>query len=485
MADKPFGIEELKIIGSGTPTISSPGDLDIDANLVNISDDLTAVGDITAAYFYGDGSNLTNVTASSVGSIDVTANITIPGSNGEVLFNDNSSLGAASKLFYDSTLNRVGVNTIEPQYQFEVRGDTNIEGTLTVSGQSITAGGGGSGGGNLIMDFDSPGSLELGSSVEITTVDDYNATNSSNWNIQHSISGIPNNSPIAIFTGALADRYIKTKKKVWLTSFSEIVLYVVNGINNPYDTPGTSHKLVLEWSTDGTTWRTFRTLTWSSPTNNLYEEIQVSSKFEDDGTNSTTTLWLEPSPNEFLINEPVYFRIRQTGAIANNTSSVWILASAVLGLNKIDVIQEGPGWGGGSAPANDTLNPIKIYSHLSADRIGGNANYASNSFVIGIGTTSNAHGRRFVSEQAPPSSGTYYGGDLWYKSYSATQTSTTTVSVVQGAYNGVNYGNVNPITSSGSVVSISSMSNAYGTRYVASHSPPAGEGSPGDIWYVI
>ena len=252
MADKPFGIEELKIIGSGTPTISSPGDLDIDANLVNISDDLTAVGDITAAYFYGDGSNLTNVTASSVGSIDVTANITIPGNSGEVLFNNNSSLGAASKLFYDSTLNRVGVNTIEPQYQFEVRGDTNIEGALTVSGQSIT-GGGGSGGGNLIMDFDSPGSLELGSSVEITTVDDYNTANSSSWNIEHSIGGIPNNSPIAIFTGALADRYIKTKKKVWLTSFSEIILYVVEGTNNPYDTPGTSHKLLLEWSTNGTT----------------------------------------------------------------------------------------------------------------------------------------------------------------------------------------------------------------------------------------
>lgn len=482
MADKPFGVEELKILGSGVPTITSPQDLNISAEHFNVGIYVTVhsgSGIVTATKFIGDGSELTNVTATSVGSV------AIPGNNGEVLFNNSNSLGAASKLFYDSTQNRVGVNTDEPQYQFEVRGDTNIVGALTVSGQSITAGGGGSGGGNLIMDFDSPSSLELGSSVEITTVDDYNTTNSSNWNIQHITGGIPNNSPIAIFTGALADRYIKTKKKVWLTSFSEIVLYVVDGNNNPYNTPGTSHKLVLEWSTDGTTWRTFRTLTWSSPSNNNYEQILVSSKFEDDGSKSTTTMWLEASsPNELLLNEPVYFRIRQTGAIANDTSSVWILASAVIGLNKIDVIQEGDGWTG-STPANDTLNPIKIYSQLSDQRTGGNSNYASNSFVIGIGTTSNAHGRKFISEQAPPSSGTYYGGDLWYKSYAQNQSSTTTVSVIQAPYDGVNYGNVNPITTNGSTVSISSMSNAYGTRYVSTSNPAAGDGAPGDIWYVI
>ena len=98
MADKGFGVEEVNLIGaSGTPTIESPNNLNLDANTVAISTNATIggwftselrtadgynvgvgttvpsdaahisnttilnAGIVTANYIYGDGSNLTNV----------------------------------------------------------------------------------------------------------------------------------------------------------------------------------------------------------------------------------------------------------------------------------------------------------------------------------------------------------------------------------------------------------------------------------------
>ena len=46
MADKAFGVKQLNIIGSGTPTIESPGDLSLKAGTVAISTNLY-VGGIT------------------------------------------------------------------------------------------------------------------------------------------------------------------------------------------------------------------------------------------------------------------------------------------------------------------------------------------------------------------------------------------------------------------------------------------------------
>lgn len=110
MADKSFGIKELNLIGaSGTPTITSPNNLNLNASNVAISTDLTVArhldvdghaefdnlnvsgvstfvgivtysnnifvgsaitmysssGIISATSFYGDGSNLTGVSGGS------------------------------------------------------------------------------------------------------------------------------------------------------------------------------------------------------------------------------------------------------------------------------------------------------------------------------------------------------------------------------------------------------------------------------------
>ena len=75
MADKPFGIKQLDILGSGTPTIQSANDLNLNANTVAISTNLTvgnklsisSAGIITASSgvvtYFGDGSNLTGISA--------------------------------------------------------------------------------------------------------------------------------------------------------------------------------------------------------------------------------------------------------------------------------------------------------------------------------------------------------------------------------------------------------------------------------------
>ena len=69
MADRSFGVREINIVGSaGTPTISSPDNINLNGNRVAISTDLqvgrnaTVSGIITANAFYGDGTNLTGVT---------------------------------------------------------------------------------------------------------------------------------------------------------------------------------------------------------------------------------------------------------------------------------------------------------------------------------------------------------------------------------------------------------------------------------------
>lgn len=75
MADRSFGVREINIVGSaGTPTISSPTNINLNGHKVAISTDVqvgrnaSIVGVVTASAFYGDGSNLTGISGGS-GSI--------------------------------------------------------------------------------------------------------------------------------------------------------------------------------------------------------------------------------------------------------------------------------------------------------------------------------------------------------------------------------------------------------------------------------
>ena len=95
MADKSFGVKELNLLNaSGTPTVTSPNNLNLNANTVAIStsctigSNLTVSGDIdvdghteldnvniagvvTATTFSGSGASLTNLPASDPTATDV------------------------------------------------------------------------------------------------------------------------------------------------------------------------------------------------------------------------------------------------------------------------------------------------------------------------------------------------------------------------------------------------------------------------------
>ena len=114
MADKGFGVREVNLIGAtGTPFIESPNNLDIKAINVAISTDMSVGGDltvtgeiigissinvtgiITASNFVGDGSGLTNITATGTG-IGVSNNTVTVGTASTLDFGTNLSVTPAS-----------------------------------------------------------------------------------------------------------------------------------------------------------------------------------------------------------------------------------------------------------------------------------------------------------------------------------------------------------------------------------------------------
>ena len=64
MADKKFGVKQLDLIGTGTPTIQSANNLNLNATTTAISNDVTVGGNLT----------VTGSITGSVGSISKTWN---------------------------------------------------------------------------------------------------------------------------------------------------------------------------------------------------------------------------------------------------------------------------------------------------------------------------------------------------------------------------------------------------------------------------
>jgi len=65
MADKSFGVDQLDILGTGTPTISAPNQLNLDCNTVAISTSATV------------GQNLTVSANAGISSLNVTGIATV------------------------------------------------------------------------------------------------------------------------------------------------------------------------------------------------------------------------------------------------------------------------------------------------------------------------------------------------------------------------------------------------------------------------
>ena len=72
MADKSFGVKKIDLLGDGTPTIESPNDLNLNANTVAISTNLSVGNRVSVSSgvvtsisgvvtYYGDGQYLTGI----------------------------------------------------------------------------------------------------------------------------------------------------------------------------------------------------------------------------------------------------------------------------------------------------------------------------------------------------------------------------------------------------------------------------------------
>ena len=97
MAEKGFGVKELNLIGSsGTPTIESPGNLNLNANNVAISTNVSIGGTLTVTGNISVGGTLTYEDVTNIDSVGIiTARTGIKVTGGELAVGNNIKLGNA------------------------------------------------------------------------------------------------------------------------------------------------------------------------------------------------------------------------------------------------------------------------------------------------------------------------------------------------------------------------------------------------------
>ena len=183
MADKAFGVKQLNILGSGTPSIESPSDLNLNANKVAISTNLTVggastftgnisangninangniIGDnatnisginsVTATNFFGNisgvGATFTNITGTlqtaaqtNITSVGTLGALTVSGNinaNGNIIGDGSTNIHSINNVSA-STLNATIQTVAQPNItslgtltSLNVSGDVSIGGTLT------------------------------------------------------------------------------------------------------------------------------------------------------------------------------------------------------------------------------------------------------------------------------------------------------------------------------------------------------------------
>jgi len=107
---------------SGTSVVSgaSSFQFDYEASALVLTGNLTASGHVSASTYYGDGSNLSGISASPGGS------------NTQVQFNNGGAFGGDAGLTYNSTTNLLTVGSIDAG---DIRCDGDFEGEVTFQDQ--------------------------------------------------------------------------------------------------------------------------------------------------------------------------------------------------------------------------------------------------------------------------------------------------------------------------------------------------------------
>ena len=171
MADKSFGVRQLNILGSGTPSIDSQGDLNLNANKVAISTNLTVGG---ASTFTGDvsiGGTLTYEDVTNVDSIGlITARTGVRVSAGGMVVAGVSTF--SNDLDINASINVFGLSDLAASTFNNVRAGWSADNEIDTSS------------GNLILD-------SAGGTVEVT--DNLTVSNdiTANGNIIGDAEGLP------------------------------------------------------------------------------------------------------------------------------------------------------------------------------------------------------------------------------------------------------------------------------------------------------
>ena len=370
-----FTVEGIKSIGDIIVPSSNVGigTTNPEGNVLTGNTSKLHVGVVTANYYYGDGQHLTGISGGS--------GINAAGTTGAIQFKaSGGGLGGDVELFgIDVTNQRIGIGT-DPTDTSNFYTPTGLEVPLIVKAK------------------DTDGSTNSASAIQFIQSDGEE----------------------------IASRFIFVNND--LTPASEI-------------------------------YSTYNTISAADSRNNLIFKVYGSSTEALNFRSSDTTKAFYPS-NDDTIDLGI--------SGSNEFKNIYFSGS---------LYQNGTEFTGGIGAGDITVS-FDSYTCDLPIRITENAGTAN----IGIGTTSNAHGRRFISTETPDPNIAYCDGDVWYQPETVTGDA---IQVIQGAWDGIPYANANPISVDGAVVGIGTTSNAHGTRYINSGPPTAGIGTYGDVWYDV
>ena len=93
-----------------------------DANYIDLTD-LSTTGDSVLSY------------NSNTGEFE----FTVPGSNGDLFYNNNGSIGAAANFFFDDATNRLGINQTSPTAPVHITGESGNSGRLRIDQYNSTS----------------------------------------------------------------------------------------------------------------------------------------------------------------------------------------------------------------------------------------------------------------------------------------------------------------------------------------------------------
>ena len=143
MADRSFGVREIAIIGAGgTPTIESPGAINLDSHSVAISTDasigrnltvigITTVGVVTGGTYYGNGAGLTGISGLSSVFLDST-----PRLGGDLDLNSKYITGSGGA----NITGVITATTFKGAVTGDVTGNSDTATSATTAGYATTAG---------------------------------------------------------------------------------------------------------------------------------------------------------------------------------------------------------------------------------------------------------------------------------------------------------------------------------------------------------